>query len=391
MKKGTRIALILIALICFGVALSYPVIEYIQKQQNVDDMDMLRARKNAAATTEQAVTETPEAEDEATDAPVSQPEDEGVAETAAPQATDGTPVETAAPDAETAAPAAEDAQATAPVSEDGEKREENQEENQPEATPAVTDKPENTSAEEAPARTESAAMPTLTPSPAPSPTPDRYAFTGAKPWPQVERVPLDESKILPQYQELYALNNDLVGWLTVSDTKIDYPVMQCEDDTYYLSHDFFRKDNKNGLLILDSHCDPFTPSYNLVISGHNRKNNTMFSDLYEYYRDKRHWEAHKTIQFDSLMEERTYVVFAAFFAADYDVDEEGFRYNADIQYNVDMNQWLAEVDDYRLYETGIDVEFGDEVLTLTTCNSMKRKNGRFVVVCRRLRDGEVIE
>lgn len=408
MNKRVRIALILIALICFGVALSYPIMEYVQRQQNLDSMDMLAAMrdqglKNASVTDVPAATEipvtqapgedVPEAEKPAGEEPTQAP---GGEDARAPQEAASEPqTDAPASDEATSAPEAEQpgAAATDAAAQGGEQL--------PVATSAGQepgDEPHQATApaSQTPAVTLSAGSPEnetpeITPVPTASPTPNRRVNTGAKIWADVERIALDESLILPQYRDLYALNNDLVGWLTVSATKIDYPVMQTEDDTYYLTHDFMHNNNANGLLILDSHCDAFTPSYNLVVSGHNRKNNTMFSDLYEYYRDKRHWEAHKTIQFDSLMEERTYVVFAAFFSADYDVDEEGFRYNADIQYGVDMTMWLSEVNQYKLYDTGIDVKFGDQVLTLTTCNSTRRQNGRFVVVCRRLREGEVIE
>lgn len=389
MNKRMRILLILIAVICFGVALSYPISEYMQRQQSMDSMDMLAAMRDQGLKNA-AVTQAPATEAPATDAPDELPADEAAAEPDAQPVGEGADVTGGTTDAPPSAPSQPDA---APAVA-GEAQGQATDAAQPLETAAAQENAE-------PAATLSAgnqggeavvtATPEPTTAPTPSPTPDRRVNNGIKTWNNVEKIALDESKILPQYRDLYALNNEMVGWLTVSATKIDYPVMQTEDDTYYLTHDFMHNNNANGLLILDSHCDAYTPSYNLVVSGHNRKNNTMFSDLYEYYKDKRHWEAHKTIQFDSLMEERTYIVFAAFFSADYDVDEEGFRYNADIQYNVDMNMWLSEINQYKLYDTGIDVKFGDQVLTLTTCNSTRRQNGRFVVVCRRLREGEVVE
>ena len=238
---------------------------------------------------------------------------------------------------------------------------------------------------------ESAPAATPSPTPQPTPTPDRTIRTGALPFDMKEKVELDESLILPQYRDMYELNPDLVGWITVQNSDIDYPVVQNQDNEFYLRRDFFGEDNKNGQIILEATCDPYTPSYNLVISGHNMRNTSMFSRLADYYKKQADWRKHRFIQFDSLMEERMYVVVAAFYAADYDEDEEGFRYSADLQYRIDVERWLEQVKDYQLYNTGIDVEFGDEFLTLTTCNSTRRKNGRFVVICRRLREGEKIE
>ena len=224
----------------------------------------------------------------------------------------------------------------------------------------------------------------------PSPTPNRRIYTGAPPYPLKEKVTLDPDAMLPELKEIYELNHDLVGWINIPDTVIDYPVVQTQDSDFYLSHDFYGEENVNGQIILDTLCDPYTPSYNLVISGHHMKNGSMFGDLPKYA-SKSYWAKHPFLEFDTLMARKKYVIFAAFYSADYDEDEEGFRYNADIQYDLDLDLWLAEVRRYQCYDTEIDVEFGDELITLTTCNRERRRDGRFVVVCRKIREGEKFE
>ena len=232
--------------------------------------------------------------------------------------------------------------------------------------------------------------PVPTPSPEPSPTPDRSIRRGALPYPSKEKVELDEAKILPELREIYELNHDLVGWILIPNTLVDYPVVQTEDSEYYLDHDFYGNDNINGQIILDTLCDPYTPSYNLVISGHHMKNESMFGGLTKYA-SKSYWSTHRFVEFDSLMTRKQYVIFAAFYSADYDEDEEGFRYNADIQYRKDAEMWLSEIHENEIYDTGIDAEFGDEFITLTTCSHARRRDGRFVLVCRRIREGERFE
>ena len=231
--------------------------------------------------------------------------------------------------------------------------------------------------------------PTPTPSPSPSPTPDRTIRTGALAYKYLEKVELDPSKILPELQEIYEINQDLVGWISIEDTLIDYPVVQCKDSEYYLKHDFYGKDNANGQIILDTKCDPYTPSYNLIISGHHMNSGAMFGKL-PLYRDKKYWEKHKVVEFDTLMERKKYVIFAVFYSADYDEDETGFRYNADIQYKLEAEQWLEEIKENQIYDTGFHARFGDEFITLTTCDRSRRRNGRFVAVARRIREGERI-
>ena len=212
----------------------------------------------------------------------------------------------------------------------------------------------------------------------------------ATPYPELEKVELEEDKILPELKAIYERNNDLVGWIKIDDTVVDYPVIQSEDSEFYLTHDFDREENVNGQIILDPKCDPYTPSYNLVISGHHMNNGSMFGGLPQY-RDYSYWQTHKIVEFDNLMERKQYVIFAAFYSADYDEYEEGFRYNADIQYKIDAVQWLEEIRENQIFDTEIDAQFGDEFVTLTTCDRSRRQDGRFVLVCRRLREGEEIE
>ncbi len=231
--------------------------------------------------------------------------------------------------------------------------------------------------------------PKPTPSPTPSPTPNRKLRDDADTYRDKEKVKLDEDKILPELKEIYALNHDLVGWLYIDGTNIDYPVVQHWNREYYLRRDFYGKDNANGQIILDTGCDPYTPSYNLVISGHHMNSGAMFGKL-QQYKDAEFWRAHKVVEFDTLMERKRYVVFAAFYSADYDENEEGFRYSVNIQYKRDADEWLKEIHAYQIYYTGIEAEFGDEFITLTTCDHSRRDDGRFVVVARRIREGETI-
>lgn len=341
MKTRWKVLLVLVAVVCFAIALSYPINYQREKAENEANMAKLAALREAGRQAgEAATTATPGKEAEAV-----------------------TPALT-----ETEA----DAEVTAVAS----------------AAPQPTEAPATEGEASTPAAGSSAAPSAeKTAEPTPTATPDRRARTGALAYPDKEKVVFDEKDILPEFQELYEMNHDLVGWLTIPGTKIDYPVVQCEDSEYYLTHDFFGKENKNGQIILDTKCDPYTPSYNLVISGHNMFNENMFGPLLEFV-SPNHWKRHKLLEFDVLTEKRQYVIFAAFASADYDVDEEGFRYNADIQYRVDAERWLEEVRENQMYKTDIDVAFGDEFLTLTTCNRRFRKNGRMVVVCRRIRDGE---
>jgi sortase B len=195
----------------------------------------------------------------------------------------------------------------------------------------------------------------------------------------------DADRILPEFKPLYEQNHDLVGWLTIGGTEIDYPVLQREDEEYYLTRDFYGQENANGQLILDAQCDPFTPSANLVISGHDMKSGKMFGTL-QLYASKSFGQKHPLIEFDTLFEKGEYRLVAAFYAWDYQ-KKDGFQYNVDIRYRLEMEQFLGKLNEVKLYDTGVPVEFGDQLITLSTC-SRHTDDGRFVVVARKMRAGE---
>ncbi|MBE5808392.1 MAG: sortase [Clostridiales bacterium] len=203
-------------------------------------------------------------------------------------------------------------------------------------------------------------------------------------------VPLDQARILPQYMPLWRMNADLVGWLLIEDIGIDYPVMQTPgDNEYYLHRSFSKEPNSNGQLILDEVCDPYTPSYNLIIYGHNMNSGAMFGEL-DKYKDIEFWKKHKLLRFDSLMEERLYVVTACFYGAEVAEGQEGFRYAVDFRDDLGYREWIKQLDAAKCYDTGVDCRFGDQFVTLSTC-AYHQKNGRFVVVARRVRADETFE
>lgn len=205
-------------------------------------------------------------------------------------------------------------------------------------------------------------------------------------------------EILEQYKDLYQINPDLTGWLTIDGTVIDYPVMQTmEDESYYLSYDFYGKQNKNGCLILDTdsaagtgtkehdYADGTAPTTNLIVHGHNMKSGEMFGSL-KSYADAAYGMEHKIIRFDSLYEEREYELIAVFYSQVYYESDNVFKYykffQADTQEEFD--DWYENIRELSLYDTGVTAQFGDEFITLSTC-SYHVEDGRFVVVGKRIK------
>lgn len=193
--------------------------------------------------------------------------------------------------------------------------------------------------------------------------------------------------ILPAYAELYEQNNDLVGWIRIEDTRINYPVMQSLDSPdFYLYHGFDKGKTDYGCPYVAEICDVSTPSDNLIIYGHHKKNGTMFSDL-KKFRKKSFWENHKYFTFDTLYEHQTYEVVAVFKTVVYTKSASEFKYYefADAKTPEQFDEYIAKCKEKALYDTGVSAEYGDKLITLSTCE-YSSKNGRLVLVAKKLDD-----
>lgn len=189
---------------------------------------------------------------------------------------------------------------------------------------------------------------------------------------------------LPQYLPLYQRNPEFFGWITVPDTRVDYPVMYCpKRPLYYMNHDFYGNTSYAGVPFLDADCDPNGNFY--LVYGHKMRSGAMFGGLL-VYEDKAFWEEHPTFRFDTLYEERTYEVVVAMRARILDRDErEGFRYYnyTSLDTEEEFEAYMRQARQLARYDTGIETAFGDELLVLSTCYHYT-KNGRFVIIAKRV-------
>lgn len=190
--------------------------------------------------------------------------------------------------------------------------------------------------------------------------------------------------MLKEYRKLYKKNSDIIGWVLVKGTQIDYPVMQTKDDSeYYLHRNFYKKQDENGLPFLDAKCDTNEKNGNLMIYGHHMKSGLMFAHLQDY-ENKEFYQKHKVIQFDTLYEKREYEVVAVFRSQVYEKEEDVFKY---YQYRGKLskkqyNTYVKNCKKLSVHDTGVEPVYGEQLLTLVTC-AYHTDNGRFVVVARR--------
>ncbi len=187
--------------------------------------------------------------------------------------------------------------------------------------------------------------------------------------------------ILSDFEPLLDKNQNIIGWLTIDGTKINYPVMQSinGDSNYYIDHNFDQQQDKNGSLFMDDRCDVIKPTANLIIYGHHMRSGAMFGDL-DKYKSENYCREHPYIRFNSIYETGTWEVFAAFESQVYTDTDIGFRYYdfIDPDNEKDFMKGIKNMKALSMYDTGVDVQWGDRIITLSTCD-YEQDNGRFVV------------
>lgn len=193
----------------------------------------------------------------------------------------------------------------------------------------------------------------------------------------------EERQILPEYAELYLLNNDLVGWIQVPGTPINYPVMQTPDSpNYYLRKDFEGNYDNHGSIYADEAADVFAPSDNITLYGHHMHDNTMFAPLFDYiYRSTQ--EANPYFYFDTLTERHTYEIVIVFRTQA--ILDGGFDYHnfVNAANEAEFNAFIDECRANAIYKINKDVEYGDKLVTLSTCD-FTLEEGRLVIVGKRI-------
>ncbi|MDO4197385.1 MAG: class B sortase [Erysipelotrichaceae bacterium] len=187
---------------------------------------------------------------------------------------------------------------------------------------------------------------------------------------------------LPDLNKLKEINNDLTGWLYIENAGVDYPVMYTPNDVEkYLHLSFDESYSFGGLPFIGENCDE--DSYVFIIYGHNMLNGTMFGSI-DQYSNKSFYEDNQIIEYTTLSETRKYQIvyvfntvidetspIAPYFMFVGNLTEESFDYLIDF------------CDSNKLYNTGQSIEYGDQVMMLSTCYT-NNEFGRFVIVAKRV-------
>lgn len=192
-----------------------------------------------------------------------------------------------------------------------------------------------------------------------------------------------------QVKQLQAQNADIVGWLEIENTNINYPVLQGTDNSYYMTHNYKKEKSKNGSIFLNADYNWNIPSNNFLIYGHNLGNGMMFQELLKYEKES-FYQEHPIIRFTTAKEDAEYEIISVFKSRVYYKSEKNvFRYYYFInsKSEEEYNQFVKNAKNASLYSIDATASYGDQLITLSTC-SYYVEDGRFAVVGKKIESKE---
>lgn len=198
--------------------------------------------------------------------------------------------------------------------------------------------------------------------------------------------------MLAKYAQLYAINNDLAGWINIPELSINLPVVKGSDNDYYLKKDVYKKYTNYGVPFFDYRMNVSENLHrNTVIYGHNMRSDDLIFGTLENYKTVEGFKSAPVIECNTIYGNYTWFVYAVFITNAYGEDDNGYV----LPYNfIDLNDakfesYIAEIDKRKLYDTGVGINATDKILTLSTC-SYEFSDARLVVVARLKRDNESV-
>lgn len=207
----------------------------------------------------------------------------------------------------------------------------------------------------------------------------------------LSQIQIDKTKItnvktekMLKLEELQKENEDIVAYIEIDGTNINYPVLQASDNDFYMKKNYKKEYSKDGAIFVDKDYNWEKPSTNLLIYGHNNSNGQMFCDLLKY-KDESFYLEHPIIKFTTNKEEAEYEIIAVFRSRVYYKSEKNvFRYYyfIDAENEEQFDSFVENSKKSSLYNTGKTAQYGDQLMTLSTC-SYHTEDGRFAVVAKK--------
>ncbi len=220
---------------------------------------------------------------------------------------------------------------------------------------------------------------------------------------EVEALTLEEIKakypnikfpegITAKYAELYAKNQEMVGWIKINNTEVDFPVVQTTDNDKYLEYNFYKYKSTYGCPFVDYRNNVLDGienfDTNTTIYGHHIRNGAMFAKL-DVYKKLSGYKASPVIEFDTLTGSYKWKVVSVFITNVYAKDDNGyvFNYTSTLGTQAEYDDFVYQIKARSMYDIDVDIQPGDKFLTLSTC-SYDFDGARLVIVGRLVREGE---
>ncbi len=188
---------------------------------------------------------------------------------------------------------------------------------------------------------------------------------------------IEETAKPPKYLKKYVNRNpDTVGYITIDSAGIAYPVVQADDNDYYITHGFTNQENSSGAIFMDYRCDidDFPKTRNIILYGHRMKDGTMFKGLLQY-EDQEFFLENRIIEFDTINEPLQWKIFAVF-----ETTTDFYYIDTEFPYDEMWLNFLEECHRLSIHQTHMNFYKDDILLTLSTCTT--EENGRFVVMAK---------
>ncbi|PAD22261.1 class B sortase [Terribacillus saccharophilus] len=191
---------------------------------------------------------------------------------------------------------------------------------------------------------------------------------------QESKAVASENPVRPQFQNLLDINPSIVGWLTIDDTKIDYPILQSSDNNHYLNRNYKEDISKSGSIFMDFRNQAESLNRQTIIYGHQMKDGSMFGQL-DKFLDEDFFSQHKEFEFDTIYDSYQVEVFSVY------VTTTDFNYiETDFSNDEEYMDFLGVIKEKSKIQTDIQVTEKDNIITLSTCNDLQDpEDGRLVL------------
>ncbi|KYG29336.1 class B sortase [Alkalihalobacillus trypoxylicola] len=176
------------------------------------------------------------------------------------------------------------------------------------------------------------------------------------------------------FDPLLAINKDIVGWISIDNTRIDYPILQSNDNDYYLNRNYLLEESRAGSIFMDFRNDISELGLHTILYGHRMKDGTMFADLKKYLQQD-YYEENRYFYFDTLYDSYEIEIFSA-----YTTTTDFYYIETNFEDQSNYLHFIEEIQAKSMIKSEVTVEENEQIITLSTCDyALNRDQGRLVV------------